>query len=440
MLLELQLDRILAEAPPAVPWQHDHETGDDVVDVAEVGGPFWWAQLHAWAENIKEWGCVHCGVEAVAFAHAIHDLKNVELGKPVMFPNDLVETADRMVKAARGAHGHGGAIAAMPQGTSMRRFTMHRPNIPEGTHDENQANPSDQPQFEGIVFSDGRTVLHWLTAKQSVAVWDSFEDMMAVHGHPEFGSKITWHDAAAEVAQVPMHMVGTNLETLLSLLLKDEGLGIEDDEVERIVSRIADHVRPSDFLDLNDGTQFNRDRPELRPTTTAVSAQSDLIGQVLKSLPVGLGIGFGFKIVDKIAEVLSGLGSDAEQEDDDMDPLDFSRVPVTGAVMAAVDVAPIPIFIVKKGADVKPGFLITQPQSGGGIDLRIVRQGAEFLEDVLTINVPAVSDARKLARNLNAHAREAKERQGAPPEDIGSDDPPVTAKEIEELATTATAT
>jgi hypothetical protein len=71
---------------------------------------------------------------------------------------------------------------------------MYRRNVPKETHNELQANPSDQPQFEGVIFSDGRCAIRWLTAKGSTAVWDCFEDMMAIHGHPEYDSVLVWHD------------------------------------------------------------------------------------------------------------------------------------------------------------------------------------------------------------------------------------------------------
>jgi len=60
------------------------------------------------------------------------------------------------------------------------------------THDENQANPPDEPQFEGIVFTGGKCVIHWLTAVGSVSVFDSFAEMMTIHGHPEYGSELVW--------------------------------------------------------------------------------------------------------------------------------------------------------------------------------------------------------------------------------------------------------
>jgi hypothetical protein len=77
----------------------------------------------------------------------------------------------------------------------MHRFTMYRRNVPSTTHDENQRNAPDEPQFEGVVFSDGRVAIRWLTAKRSCSFWDSLADMLAIHGHPEYGSEMTWHDA-----------------------------------------------------------------------------------------------------------------------------------------------------------------------------------------------------------------------------------------------------
>jgi hypothetical protein len=36
---------------------------------------------------------------------------------------------------------------------------------------------------DGVQLSDGRCVLHWLTAVSSVAIYNSIEDLMAIHGH-----------------------------------------------------------------------------------------------------------------------------------------------------------------------------------------------------------------------------------------------------------------
>jgi hypothetical protein len=75
----------------------------------------------------------------------------------------------------------------------METFTMYRRGDLSATHDANQANPSDAAQFEGVVFSDGRCAIRWLTPKASVSVWDSFDDAMAIHGHPEYDSHLVWH-------------------------------------------------------------------------------------------------------------------------------------------------------------------------------------------------------------------------------------------------------
>lgn len=72
---------------------------------------------------------------------------------------------------------------------------MYRRDVARfGRHDEVQMNPEDEPQFEGVEFSDGTVAVRWLTAKRSTAVWASLDDMLAIHGHPEYGSEIVWHD------------------------------------------------------------------------------------------------------------------------------------------------------------------------------------------------------------------------------------------------------
>ena len=73
-----------------------------------------------------------------------------------------------------------------------RTFTMYRRNVPDTTHNAVQKNAPDEPQFEGVEFSDGSVAIRWLTAKRSTAVWASMDDMLAIHGHPEYGSELVW--------------------------------------------------------------------------------------------------------------------------------------------------------------------------------------------------------------------------------------------------------
>ncbi len=79
-----------------------------------------------------------------------------------------------------------------------KAFIVYRTGDISATHNENQVNPADEVQFEGVVFTDGTCVIRWRTAKRSTSVWDSFEDMMAIHGHPEYGTKIHWYTVPPE--------------------------------------------------------------------------------------------------------------------------------------------------------------------------------------------------------------------------------------------------
>ena len=87
----------------------------------------------------------------------------------------------------------------------MRTFTMYRRNVPDATHNADQKNAADAPQFEGVVFSDGSVAIRWLTAKRSTAVWASMDDMLAIHGHPEYGSELVWTD---EEFPAPAEVIG----------------------------------------------------------------------------------------------------------------------------------------------------------------------------------------------------------------------------------------
>jgi hypothetical protein len=81
----------------------------------------------------------------------------------------------------------------------IRRFTMFRRGDLSATHNDQQVSPADDPQFEGVVFSDGTTVLRWCTPLRSTSVWADLATALGVHGHPEerYQSEIVWHDEAA---------------------------------------------------------------------------------------------------------------------------------------------------------------------------------------------------------------------------------------------------
>lgn len=81
---------------------------------------------------------------------------------------------------------------------TMQRFTVYRRNLSErGTHTPLQANPDDAPQYEGVIWTDGTVTLRWLTACKSHSVWTSLSDVLNIHGHPEYGTVIEWHDGHA---------------------------------------------------------------------------------------------------------------------------------------------------------------------------------------------------------------------------------------------------
>ena len=78
--------------------------------------------------------------------------------------------------------------------TNMRRFVGYRPEPPERYLESGHANPVDQPQYEGIVFSDGSCCVRWRTAVNSTSVWASYSDFAKVHGHADYKTRIEWLD------------------------------------------------------------------------------------------------------------------------------------------------------------------------------------------------------------------------------------------------------
>lgn len=76
----------------------------------------------------------------------------------------------------------------------MRRFRLYRPSPPNEYYDQGAANPPDEIQLEGCVFSDGTVSIRWMTEYRSFSNWDSFETFDKIHGHSEYGTIIDWLD------------------------------------------------------------------------------------------------------------------------------------------------------------------------------------------------------------------------------------------------------
>ena len=78
--------------------------------------------------------------------------------------------------------------------TSMRRFTGYRPDPPKEYQEKGITNAGESADYEGVIFSDGSVVLRWLTDYRSHSVWHCWDDFYHVHGHPEYGTRIEFHD------------------------------------------------------------------------------------------------------------------------------------------------------------------------------------------------------------------------------------------------------
>ena len=76
----------------------------------------------------------------------------------------------------------------------MKRFQVYRPHPPQEYIDKGTAAPPDEVQFEGIVFSDGTVCVRWLTDYRSHSLWSSLDELVHVHGHPEYGTEWKWLD------------------------------------------------------------------------------------------------------------------------------------------------------------------------------------------------------------------------------------------------------
>lgn len=85
----------------------------------------------------------------------------------------------------------------------MKTFTVYRTQAKElkSEFEQDNYNEADQPQFEGVEFTDGYVVIRWLTPNKSSSFWDSMETLKKVHiyAHPDYGTRIEWSDGKIEV-------------------------------------------------------------------------------------------------------------------------------------------------------------------------------------------------------------------------------------------------
>lgn len=84
---------------------------------------------------------------------------------------------------------------------------------------------------DGVVFGDGTTVLRWLTEHRSTAVYSSYEDMVAIHGH-DGATRFEFEDRRLRlVADEPLRLgVGVH-ELLNSTDFKNAVLKVVDGEM-----------------------------------------------------------------------------------------------------------------------------------------------------------------------------------------------------------------
>lgn len=116
---------------------------------------------------------------------------------------------------------------------NIRRFTAYRPLVAEkGNHNLLQMNAPDEVQYEGVVFSDGSCALRWRTAVNSTSLWASFEDAMEIHGHPEYGTRIVFHDEPIPLpwepnAQADLDEIVDMLQELAESLFGDARVSVK---------------------------------------------------------------------------------------------------------------------------------------------------------------------------------------------------------------------
>ena len=83
---------------------------------------------------------------------------------------------------------------ARSNGARNVTFSVYRRGDISDTHTEGQGNAPDEVQFDGVIFDDDTTVILWNTEVRSTAVFECFDDLLEIHGHPEYSSEFYFED------------------------------------------------------------------------------------------------------------------------------------------------------------------------------------------------------------------------------------------------------
>jgi hypothetical protein len=83
-------------------------------------------------------------------------------------------------------------IPSEHEALALPTFRLYRKQPPAAYREGGYANAPDEPQLEGVIFSDGTCAVRWLTDLRSMSYWPDFATFEKVHGHPEYESEIVW--------------------------------------------------------------------------------------------------------------------------------------------------------------------------------------------------------------------------------------------------------
>lgn len=77
------------------------------------------------------------------------------------------------------------------QNNGIRTFKLHR-------HEDASGVSGIGVVAEGVIFSNTKVIVSWLTIHKSMTVFDSLAEMLAIHGHGG-ATVVVWDDEAAKV-------------------------------------------------------------------------------------------------------------------------------------------------------------------------------------------------------------------------------------------------
>ena len=91
----------------------------------------------------------------------------------------------------------------------MKAFRVYRDTPPKSYEATGLSNLSSDPDFEGVIFSDGSVAVRWRTLYASHVIWPDWRTLYMVHiePHQNYGTRVEFSEISDWIRSEPVELV-----------------------------------------------------------------------------------------------------------------------------------------------------------------------------------------------------------------------------------------